>query len=429
MVGMEHQPEKNTSLFQLLRSPHLATVTVLLLAYALAYVDYVLDSNSPSGAPYPFSRVILATALGVVYLYLLVADEPLPLSLFGASSKMLRFGTLTALMIAIQFLMPGANGIWLVPMPLVAMATTDIEGLWRWLIYGAALFAMAGPIYLVTDNLETALSASFLFFPAVVFVAIFARLTEKAELAQQEAEQLTRQLETANDQLADFALQAEELATMQERNRLAREIHDNLGHYLTVVNMQIKAAEAVMDRDPEAARATLDKARQQTEDGLAAIRHSVAALRESPLGNRTLSDAIGALLRDIESLGLLVNYQVAGAARGLSPAQELTLFRAVQETMTNVRRHAEASRVDVLLDYSQPEIVRLTVRDNGIGVDMTTHKPGFGLIGLRERTRQLHGHLAIASQPGSGFTVEMTLPTEQGERSPSDREISQEAHV
>lgn len=409
---MSSQPApRRSSPFSILGSPHVATVTVILLAYLLAYIEYVVEANSPGGADYPLSNLLLGTLLGVVYLFLLVQDGFLLDNVLPNYAKPVQFTILTALMVAIQFLMAGTNGIWLVSMPLVALATTELGAVARWLVYLAALISLAGPFYLVTGDPQAALAATLTFSPAIVFVAVFARLTERAEQAQAEAEALSHELEQANQQLSAYAVQAEELAATQERNRLAREIHDNLGHYLTVVNVQIKAALAVMDSDSAAARATLEKARQQTEDGLSAIRQSVSALRDSPLGSQTLSDAVAELVDDAQSAGLLVDYRVEGTPRRLSPTQELTLFRGTQEALTNVRRHAAASRVDILLDYSDPAAVHLSVIDNGVGVDMAQHKVGFGLLGLRERVHQLDGELSFGGQVGEGFAIVVTLPT------------------
>lgn len=416
MVFMASQPSTNrTSLLDLLRSPHVATVFVILLAYLLAYIQYVIQANSPAGADYSITNLLLGTLLGVVYLYLLIQDDLIIESAPTAYTKEIHFIILTGIMIAIQFLMAGSNGIWLIAMPLIAMATVELHTGARWLVYLTTLIGLTVPFYLATRSATAVYSAALTFSPAIVFVAVFARLTERAELAQAEAEALTHQLEEANEQLSAYAVQAEELAATQERNRLAREIHDNLGHYLTVVNVQLKAALAVMDSDPAAARTTLTKARQQTEDGLTAIRQSVSALRESPLGDQTLSDAINELVEEAQSSGLFVSYRVEGSPRRLSPPQELTLFRTAQEAFTNVRRHSAASRVDIVLSYHDPSVVRLAIRDNGVGVDMAKHKVGFGLIGLRERVHQLDGLLSYSGQPGKGFSIEVTLPASSQE--------------
>ena len=206
-------------------------------------------------------------------------------------------------------------------------------------------------------------------------------------------------------------MQVEELATTQERNRLAREIHDNLGHYLTVANVQIKAAQAVMDKDPTRAQVALDRAAQLTQDGLAAVRHSVAALRESPVGAVPLPEAVAALAAESQAAGIVVELAVEGRPRPLDARAELTLYRAAQEGLTNVRKHARASRVDLRLDYRDPAAVSLTIHDTGLGSDPAAESTGFGLLGLNERARQLGGRLTIDTAPGAGYELMLTLPT------------------
>ncbi len=267
------------------------------------------------------------------------------------------------------------------------------------------------PLYLASGNWQVAIFAGLTFSPAIVFVVVFVSLTQKAELAQKEAETLAGQLADANGRLSTYAVQAEELATTQERNRLAREIHDNLGHYLTVANVQIKAAQAVMDKDPARAQVALDRAAQLTQDGLAAVRQSVAALRESPVGAIPLPEAVAALAAETQSAGIVVEVAIQGDPRPLDPRAELTLYRAAQEGLTNVRKHARASRVDLWLDYRDPAAVSLTLRDNGLGGNPAAEPAGFGLLGLNERARQLGGRLTIATAPGSGYALTLTLPT------------------
>ena len=395
-------------------SGHIATITVLFLAFVVTLAGYLAERNTPDGAAFTAVEFALATALGVVYLGLTVWGYDL-LAFLGRYTKAAYFIILTALFLTIEFLIAGSNGIWLISMPLVATAATDLPPWPRRLIYLAALFGMVVPLYVASGDWQVALFAGLTFSPAIVFVIVFVSLTQKAEIAQQQAETLAGQLAEANERLSAYAVQAEELATTQERNRLAREIHDNLGHYLTVANVQIKAAQAVMERDPARAQLALDRAGQLTQDGLAAVRQSVAALRESPLGARPLAEAVATLAAETQAAGIVVEFTTAGRPRPLDPRAELTLYRAAQEGLTNVRKHARASRADVRLDYRDPTAVVLTLRDNGLGSDPAAEPTGFGLLGLSERARQLGGHLALDTTPGHGFGLTLTLPTTEGE--------------
>jgi signal transduction histidine kinase len=250
--------------------------------------------------------------------------------------------------------------------------------------------------------------------PAIFFVVVFTQQGRRERAARRQAEQLTADLAEANHQLTVYAVQAEELATTEERNRLAREIHDNLGHYLTVVNVQIGAARVLLTTEPERADAALEKAQKLTQEGLSAVRHSVAALRESPLAKRPLPEAIAELVQESNNTGIVTELRLTGEPRPLSPQATLTLYRVAQEGLTNVRRHARASRADLHLDYTEQAGVRLTVRDNGLGSDVPQN--GFGLLGLRERIYLLGGVMEVETAVNQGFTLSVNIPTEAEER-------------
>jgi signal transduction histidine kinase len=202
-------------------------------------------------------------------------------------------------------------------------------------------------------------------------------------------------------------VQIEDLATVKERNRLAREIHDGLGHYLTVVNVQIEAARAVLESDRPRALDALHKAQSLAQEGLAEVRRSVAALRASPVKNRPLPETVKMLVDEGRAAGLAVKLVIEGEPRLLSAPAELTLYRAAQEGLTNVRKHSSATSAEVLLDY-QNEGVRLVVHDDGGGTDDPSG--GFGLLGVRERVYLLGGSVDVRTALGQGFTLEVEVP-------------------
>jgi signal transduction histidine kinase len=247
----------------------------------------------------------------------------------------------------------------------------------------------------------------------VVFVAVFAQMRLNEQEARERAEQLMEALEQANAQLAAYATQVEELAMTQERNRLAREIHDSLGHTLTIVNVQSEAAKTVMESDPDRAIDAINKVQDMAQKGLTQVRQSVAALRESPVSNRPLSEAIASLLTDVENSGIVTEFQETGEPSKLEHKVALALYRAAQEGLTNVCRHARASRVDVNLDF-QPNEVRLEIKDNGVGTAQTTE--GFGLLGVRERMQLLGGRLEIDTEAGKGFHLVASVPISSADR-------------
>jgi signal transduction histidine kinase len=243
---------------------------------------------------------------------------------------------------------------------------------------------------------------------AVLFTLVFTQIAVSAEKARVQVERLAEQLTEANRKLGEYAVQAEELAATRERNRLAREIHDSVGHYLTVVHVQLEAARTMLDRDATQALDALRKAQSLTQEGLREIRCSVAALRESPLESRPLNEALAKIVAESQAAGLAVEMYVMGTRRSLTPIAELTLYRAGQEGLTNTRKHARASHVQLVLDYREQDLVRLVVHDDGAGAEQTTG--GFGLLGLRERAHLQRGEVRVQTAPGQGFTLEVEVP-------------------
>jgi signal transduction histidine kinase len=236
-------------------------------------------------------------------------------------------------------------------------------------------------------------------FAAAAFTAVVTELLRREQQARAE-------LADANVALRGYAAQAEELATTQERNRLARDIHDGLGHHLTVVQMQVQAARAVLASDPARADAVLAKAQQQSSEALTEVRRSVATLRE-PRAVPPLGDALKALAEDASASGVPTELHVTGTVRPLGVDAEESLFRAAQEGLTNVRKHAAAGSARLVLTYRTDGTVRLEVCDDGRGA--TVAADGFGLIGLRERAERLGGTVDIESAPGGGTTLRVEL--------------------
>jgi signal transduction histidine kinase len=256
-----------------------------------------------------------------------------------------------------------------------------------------------------------------LFFAALS--AAFARQLEE----RQRAERLLAELEDAHQQLRAYATQVEALAVAEERNRLAREIHDSLGHYLTAITMQLEAAGRLVGTQPERTAESIAKAKEMAREGLAEVRRSVAALRTSPLDAMSLGDAIGEVVEHLRSGGIVTTFAVEGEPYPLPIQTTTTLYRAAQEGLTNVRKHASASAVAVTLAY-EPEQATLTIVDNGIGA-REENGVGFGLLGLRERVTLLGGSLEAGDSPDGGFRLRVSVPGSlQGQEDERDSRIA-----
>lgn len=215
-------------------------------------------------------------------------------------------------------------------------------------------------------------------------------------------------LAEANARLRGYTAQAEQLAAIQERNRLARDIHDGVGHHLTVVQMQLEAARAVLrTAEPERLDAMLATAQEQSGQALAEVRRSVAALREE---RPPLEHALRTLAAEATDAGVPTELEIRGRVRPLRAEVEESLFRAAQEGLTNVRKHAEAKSTTVVLDYRADDRVRLEVHDDGRGLPDAAGDGGFGLTGLRERMANLGGRMSLEPTGAAGLTLTVEVP-------------------
>jgi signal transduction histidine kinase len=197
--------------------------------------------------------------------------------------------------------------------------------------------------------------------------------------------------------LADVAA----LSAAQERNRLARDIHDSLGHHLTAIAVQLAKAEAFRDRDAAASSRAIADARWSARRALEEVRQSVRALRDAPL---SLSD----LARHAQDDRMRVSVAVDGDEDALDPPVRMAVYRAAQEALTNARRHGDAASVSIVADF-RGGTASLVVADDGVGLPQP-QRDGFGLQGMRERVRLLGGTVEIADAT-PGVTVTVRIPT------------------
>ena len=212
-----------------------------------------------------------------------------------------------------------------------------------------------------------------------------------------------------------LAEQATRVALVEERNRLAREVHDTLAQELTGIALQLEAADALLEHSPDRARARIRQALERTRESLEEARRSVLDLRAGPLERQALPAALETLgQRFTAETGTPVDFQLVLVGPRLPARVEEALYRIAQEALVNIRRHAQASAVRIELRQVN-DSVQLIVADNGRGFDVQlpgggAHIHGFGLIGMQERARLLNGEMQISSCPGAGALVEVTIP-------------------
>ena len=232
-------------------------------------------------------------------------------------------------------------------------------------------------------------------------VILFLHLLVDAALKELKVQ---KQLTQANARLRKYALRVEELATAQERNRIARDIHDSLGHSLTVFSIHLEAALRLLKSNPAQVESLLLEVKQLNAKTLQEVRQSVTALRSDPLQERALPDAIAYLVKEFQqSTGILPNYEIQ-LKSPLSQELSVVIYRIVQESLTNICKYAAATEVSISIVQSATDI-QVSVQDNGKGFELSQNTTGFGLQGMQERALALEGKLEIITAPNQGCCV------------------------
>jgi signal transduction histidine kinase len=253
---------------------------------------------------------------------------------------------------------------------------------------------------------------------------------ERRRRLVEELSEVNRRLKATREENAglhkQLLTQAREAGILDERQRMAREIHDTLAQGLTGIITQLQATETACD-DPVARRRHFDAATRLARDSLMEARRSVDALRPQPLERARLGDALASVAERWSALhGVAAHVTVTGTARPMAADTEFALLRMAQESLANVARHAAATRVEVTLSYMEEEVA-LDVRDDGRGFDATrvpsgeagapapsgrdrVPSGGFGLVAMRQRIEALSGTLQVESEPGSGTAISACVP-------------------
>ncbi|GLV59977.1 hypothetical protein KDH_68000 [Dictyobacter sp. S3.2.2.5] len=226
------------------------------------------------------------------------------------------------------------------------------------------------------------------------------------------------ELEAAHAQLQEYSDQVEELSVIRERNRIAREIHDTLGHALTLLAVQLETATQLEARGDPRLREELLLARQVAKSCLTDVRHSVEALRPDETESGSLQEQLRRLVAEFEATShqTRISLDLEEATHPLHPELSLALYRCAQEALTNIRKHAQATKVLLHLSTGDDQ-VELTILDNGKGTSpYREHEAsGFGLPGMRERVALLNGTLRAGPDRGHGWRVEVVIPRKMRE--------------
>jgi signal transduction histidine kinase len=295
-------------------------------------------------------------------------------------------------------------------------------GKWVWVALAAAA-PVASASYLggYPTSFRLGLLWLVLMIGSIALVGSITSAVLKSNEREEERERMFAEVTVANQRLEEalaenrglqsqLLIQAREAGALDERARLAGEIHDTLAQALTGIIRQLEAASRSGELAP-GERPHLDLAAELAHEGLSEARRSLRALRPGQLEGSTLPDAITDVAK---RASLPVDVEVTGASRTLPTDQEVVLLRVVQEALTNVGKHAEATRVGVTLTYVQDAVI-LDVRDDGVGFDpqtvgVRTDGTGVGLAAMRDRLDRISGSLVVESAPGEGTALVATVP-------------------
>jgi signal transduction histidine kinase len=279
------------------------------------------------------------------------------------------------------------------------------------------IFLVIGRLWLTVPQWYTDFEILFVvivFLFLLIFMHLLAQVIQRDQQNRRRTEQLLVDLEASHLHLQVYAEEVADLAAAEERNRLARDIHDSLGHYLTAVNIQLEKALAFKERDPVVAEQAIRDAKQAASEALQDVRRSVAALRD---GDQPFSftASVKSMVKGMDDGRVSVQFSVIGDETGYNRAVLMALYRAVQEGLTNVQKHAAANHIALQVEFG-PQEACFQLRDDGRGfdtavLDETLHDPDktFGLQGIQERLELVGGQMHLESST-VGTKLIVTVP-------------------
>ncbi len=362
-----------------------------------------------------FTTVLLLTLLLLAKIYWFQLDDK---KLFRNDPRLTNWfvNIFTTLLVTAAFAITGRGEIVFLFFMQVAQFAVSLEVWPGGVVLGVISLAVSmGILKWYGASNDSLISFGAQFMTGMIFVLVFTVLVIQAEKEKGRAEGLLKELQAANLELKAAQQKEKELAIAEERMRMARDIHDGLGHHLTVLSIQLQAADKLVERNPSAAAEAIQTSRTEVKAALEEVRRSVSVMRETPEEIQPLVRMLTDLARDFDKhTGLKVDFECSGKPYELSSFARQTFYRAVQESLTNVQKHGQGvKQIQVRLDYST-ENVSLAVTDDGEKpTEGFMGQTGFGLQGLRERVDQLGGTFCCGPGTSRGFQVNVTIPLEE----------------
>jgi signal transduction histidine kinase len=394
--------------------------TLMYIALMSATVVY-LNLNSPYQGAFPLNRPTILVGLLACLLVIEVweqqrygLDVPRPVAGLLLVARILVLAGVSAI---------DRSGVSLFMYPMLPYIAFFAFGLRTSNLLAAGCFGvclwqvsrMSQAWYRSTDVLLYLIIATEL----LIFMQAMASVIHQDEQSRQHTKELLANLATSHRQLEAYAQQVADLAAAEERNRLARDIHDTLGHYLTVVNIQLEKALVFKEANPAEAEQAIQDAKLAAKEALEDVRRSVGALR-STRERFSLQESLEDLVSRMKDSPFRIELSISGNEEGYSRPALTTLFRAAQEGLTNIQKHAGARRVHLEVRLGEHQ-ARLRLADDGHGFDAVAitqaggdGADGFGLQGLQERLELVGGTMRLDSEPEHGTTLHVVVPRQFG---------------
>ena len=353
-------------------------------------------------------RLIFMVILGIAYISIGIYGFAFCLKKNRFDLMLLYFIIQISIGSLIVFLGQGAGISAILLLPLAGHAVVMAPGYWLYLINTLIVTGYVFAVKLHSGNWNEVWTTLPTVLAGLIYIMVFTQMALEEEESRKKSEGLNAELEEANNRLKIYAEDVEKLTIIQERNRLAREIHDGLGHYLTTINMQLQAAHAILQTDPVKADDAIEKARLQSKMALIDVRKSVSALRFDSDKPENLNFTIEKAIRPCEWAGIEPHLNIIGQPREITKTIHSAIFRIIQETVNNTCKYSNAKNFYVNIDYSNPDKLTMSVSDDGLGAK--SYEGGFGLLGLKERIELIDGTIEIQSAPNKGFQIDIELP-------------------
>ncbi|MDQ0903856.1 MULTISPECIES: sensor histidine kinase [unclassified Paenibacillus] len=374
--------------------------TLLGLLYALlhmheheltATIQTILAILLSYGVPFLFWR---PNYINSTFYPIAVLLTGIPLQIYLSWMQQDAYLTINCPLMVIGFLTDRKNAWWTAPIFMVAMP----------LEYFFILHSGMG-----VGQLFSIILNAVLFFAIGLSLQRVVTSNEKTEKLLAENQRQYRLIHEQNNALEQYANQIEQLTLLEERNRMARELHDTVGHTFTSVIMGMDAVSYLIETAPDKAKEKLDVLRSVTRNGLEEVRRSIHQM--VPEGDMLLSQQLTRLANEFAlHTGTQIRFTTVGEEFDIPKQTKLSLIRCLQESLTNAKRHGRASTVEVTLTYSD-DLVDIRIEDDGIGTEQL--KVGFGINAMQERIFALQGTLQVSSTLGQGTVVHCSIPAKR----------------